>query len=132
MSLLIKVPTANFSEKSAKRPDVPKEKFSHESEFPNVKDEKTMKVLSAKIEELKNIQVHINQTKRILLMSSWKSGCDLIGDIFSHHPKSYYHYEPLAWHGIKRFVTDDDEEASIVIKSLLKCQYGPSLGTSIL
>ena len=61
-------------------------------------------------------------------MSSWKSGASIIGDILIQHPKSFYHYEPLAWHGIKKFVTDDDEQISNILKSLFKCQYGPSLG----
>ena len=116
--------------KEVQKQNVPKDKFPNlESKFSNVKDEKTMKVLSAKIEELKNVQVDFNKTSKILLMSSWKSGSDLVGDILSHHPKSFYHYEPLSWHGTKRFVTDDNDEAGVVVKSLLNCQYGPSLGT---
>ena len=38
-----------------------------ESQFPNVKDEKTLKVLTAKIEELKKVQLNVNQTRKILL-----------------------------------------------------------------
>ena len=115
--------------KEVQKQNLPKDKFPNlESQFSNVKDEKTMKVLSAKIEELKNVQVDFNKTSKILLMSSWKSGSDLVGDILSHHPKSFYHYEPLSWHGIKRYVTDDNDEAGMVVKSLLNCQYGPSLG----
>ena len=119
--------------KEVQKQNVPKDTFPNlESQFSNVKDEKTMKVLSAKIEELKNVQVDVNKTSKILLMSSWKSGSDLVGDILSHHPKSFYHYEPLSWHGIKRYVTDDNDEAGMVVKSLLNCQYGPSLGMYIL
>ena len=67
--------------KDVEKQNVPKDKFPNlESQLSNVKDEKTMKVLSAKIEELKNVQVDVNKTSKILLMSSWKTLCAKIAD----------------------------------------------------
>lgn len=77
--------------------------------------------------ETKNKDLDINSTCKILIVSTWKSGCDLVGDILSQHPKSFYHYEPLAWYGIKRFKSESDEEAVHILRSLLLCNYGPSI-----
>ena len=113
--------------KDVEKQNVPKDKFPLlESQFSNVKDEKTMKVLSAKIEELKNVQVDFNKTSKILLMSSWKSGSDLVGDILSHHPKSFYHYEPLLPYGVRRFRNMNSTQTQNVVKelhNLFSCNY---------
>ncbi len=95
--------------------------------FNHIKDEKTLKVLAATAKELELTRT-VNKTAKVLLLSTWKNGGDFIGDILSRHPHSFYHYEPLAFNGIKRFSTDPDEEALRVVRSLLKCQHGPSLG----
>lgn len=96
-------------------------------QFSDIKDTKTLKVLSDKIKELEAFN-NINKTLKVLFVSTWKSGGDLIGDVISQHPKSFYHYEPLAWHGIKRFTSETDESAQFVLESLFKCHYGTSLG----
>ena len=39
-----------------------------------------------------------NDTKRvgIVIISSYRTGSTFLGEIFNHHPKVFYHFEPLA------------------------------------
>ena len=95
--------------------------------FKNIKDEKALKIIVAQKNELEEKRLTVSA--KALIVSNWKNGCDLIGDILSQHPGTFYHYEPLAFHGVKRFVDEyQDELATNILRSLLKCNYGPSLG----
>ena len=97
--------------------------------FHFVKDQKTLDILNEKKAEVDKLDLDVKA--RILIVSSWKNGCDLIGDILAQHPGTFYHYEPLAWRGIKRFVNDvQDELATNILSSQFKCKFGASIGKS--
>ena len=97
------------------------------SVFENIKDQKTIDILQSKKQEVGKLDLSISA--KILIVSSWKNGCDLIGEIFAQHSGTFYHYEPLAWKGIKRFVDEfQGEGATNQLSSQLKCNFGPSLG----
>ena len=93
--------------------------------FPSVK---VISFISLEYKAIKEETENINSSVKVMIMSTWKSGSDLIGNIVSQHPATFYHYEPFSWHGIKRFTNEFDEEPAIILKSLLSCDHGPSLG----
>ena len=102
-------------------------KINDDSLFGNIQDKKTVEILQTKKEEMDKLS--INYSTKVLIVSSWKNGCDLIGEIFSQQPGTFYHFEPLAWKGIKRFVNEfQDEIATNLLSSQLKCNFGPSIG----
>jgi hypothetical protein len=95
--------------------------------YGNVKDEKTLKIIVQKKNEIDAL--NINLSAKALLVSNWKYGCDMIGEILSQHPATFYHYEPLAWKGVKRFNQGfDNDVASNQLKTLFKCNYGTHIG----
>ena len=64
-----------------------------------------------------------------MVVTSWRSGSTLIGELLNSYPKSYYSYEPLDLLRIRRAYAGDKDAtvADKVIKSLLTCNYAPLL-----
>ena len=59
-----------------------------------------------------------------LLLSSWRSGSSLVGQILTSHPVTFYHYEPLHMYGLVKLSSGSRAtEAVDLISSLLKCNY---------
>ncbi len=64
--------------------------------------------------------------RRILIVSSWRSGSSFTGRLFGYHPLAYYQEEPLRIYGIRRFSKPSNESESSqnalqLVKSLLTC-----------
>ena len=62
---------------------------------------------------------------RTLIVTSWRSGSTLMGELLNSIPDSFYSYEPLALFEINRIYNDSNlvSTAVNVIKSILKCNY---------
>ena len=64
-----------------------------------------------------------------MVVTSWRSGSTLIGELLNSYPKSFYSYEPLHHLDIRRAYDQDADAKSAdkVIKGLLTCNYVPVL-----
>ena len=62
---------------------------------------------------------------RIIIITSWRSGSTLMGELLNSMPGSFYSYEPLTLFGINRIYNDSQlvPKAVNVIKNILKCNY---------
>ena len=77
------------------------------------------------------IQVPINattepsMTKNVMVVTSWRSGSTLIGELLNSYPNSFYSYEPLYNIDIRRAYAGnkDSKSADKVITGLLTCNY---------
>lgn len=69
----------------------------------------------------------LKETKNVMVVTSWRSGSTLIGELLNSYPKSYYSYEPLDHLRIRRaYAADKDaQSADKVVKGLLTCDYTP-------
>lgn len=67
------------------------------------------------------LPIPLNDRKKTVIFSSWRSGSTFIGDIFNTVAGNYYHYEPFNFRGHNQVETK--EENIEIVKSLLKCQY---------
>jgi len=54
--------------------------------------------------------------KRLLIVTSWRSGSTFLGTILAHHPAVFYHYEPLMYVGTHQIRTG--EQAAIAVQHL--------------
>ena len=63
--------------------------------------------------------------ERTFIVTSWRSGSTLMGELLNSIPDSFYSYEPLSLLGIDRIYNDSSlvSIAVNVIKSILKCNY---------
>lgn len=66
--------------------------------------------------------IPLNERKRTVIFSSWRSGSTFIGDIYNNLPGNYYHYEPFNYRGVGQVKTDENSIAHV--KNLLNCKYG--------
>ena len=67
--------------------------------------------------------------KNVMVVTSWRSGSTLIGELLNSYPNSFYSYEPLHHLDIRRAYAGDRDAKSAdkVIKGLLTCNYDPVL-----
>ena len=70
-----------------------------------------------------------SKTSNVMVVTSWRSGSTLIGELLNSYPKSFYSYEPLHHLDIRRAYDQDADAKSAdkVIKGLLTCNYVPVL-----
>ena len=67
--------------------------------------------------------------KNVMVVTSWRSGSTLVGELLNSYPNSFYSYEPLHHLDIRRAYAGDKDAKSAdkVIKGLLTCNYTPVL-----
>uniref|UniRef100_A0A336LTG3 CSON004183 protein n=1 Tax=Culicoides sonorensis TaxID=179676 RepID=A0A336LTG3_CULSO len=65
--------------------------------------------------------IPLNERKRTVIFSSWRSGSTFIGDIFNILPGNYYHYEPFNYRSVRQIETDQTNIDHV--KNLLQCNY---------
>lgn len=84
--------------------------------------------LSLYLTSLGNPDFNRNVTK-VMIVTSWRSGSTLMGELLHSYPGSFYTYEPLTFAGIDRVFHQDSKENStkIIMKSLLNCHFQPVL-----
>ena len=62
-----------------------------------------------------------------MIVTSWRSGSTLTGELLNSVPGSYYSYEPLSFVGINRIYNSSQKDliqSSLnVIKGIFKCNY---------
>lgn len=93
-----------------------------------------MEILSRKLEESKNLLSaeigpragfwNVSYPRRLLLVTSWRSGSTFLGQILSEHPGVYNHYEPLMHVGVEQIRPGDPRVDSVVqhLRDLLGCR----------
>ena len=64
---------------------------------------------------------------RAMIVTSWRSGSTLVGELLNSVPGSYYSYEPLSFAGINRIYNNSQKDliqSSLnVIEGIFKCNY---------
>jgi len=63
---------------------------------------------------------------KTLLVTSWRSGSTLIGELLNSHPGSFYNYEPLTFAGIRRIHETETElvlSTQNVINGIFTCNF---------
>jgi len=62
------------------------------------------------------------EIKRIVVVSSWRSGSSLIGGLFDSHPGMMYIHEPFQDYGAK-IIRRNQRLAAVRLNSLFQCQF---------
>ena len=72
-----------------------------------------------------NATTEPSMTKNVMVVTSWRSGSTLIGELLNSYPNSFYSYEPLYNIDIRRAYAGnkDSKSADKVITGLLTCNY---------
>jgi len=66
--------------------------------------------------------LNTNQTKQILIATTWRSGSTFLGDLLNHYPGSFYYFEPL--HYIYKHLDAKLPLDKIsFLKSLYRCEF---------
>lgn len=67
---------------------------------------------------------NVTHPKRLLIVTTWRSGSTFLGQILSEHPGVYNHYEPLMHVGVEQIRPDDPRVDSVVLhlQDLLQCR----------
>jgi hypothetical protein len=61
---------------------------------------------------------------RTLIITTWRSGSNFLGDVLNNHPGSYYHCEPLADYDIIQIRGEPLATGAIKnLRNLLNCNY---------
>lgn len=94
----------------------------------------TLAILNKKLEESKqqlNAEVgpdagywNVTHPRRLLIVTSWRSGSTFLGQILSEHPGVYNHYEPLMHVGVEQIRPGDPRVDSAIqhLRDLLRCR----------
>ena len=96
----------------------------------------TLALLSRRLEDTKQelsaevgAEQHVNywnvtHPRRLLIVTSWRSGSTFLGQILSEHPGVYNHYEPLMHVGLEQIRPGDARADSAVqhLQDLLRCK----------
>ena len=67
---------------------------------------------------------NVTYPKRLLIVTSWRSGSTFLGQMLSEHPGVYNHYEPLMHLGVQQIRPGDPRVQSVVqhLQDLLNCR----------
>ena len=95
----------------------------------NLHDSVTLNVLPTNVTTESLSVKKKSTTQNVMVVTSWRSGSTLVGELLNSYPNSFYSYEPLYHLDIRRaYAGDKDaESADRVIKGLLTCNYTPVL-----
>ena len=72
-----------------------------------------------------NVTWNTNEQRMLLIITTFRSGSTFLGDIISHHPTVFYHYEPLwqAKYGAKHITDEGDLATSLEhLRRLFYCK----------
>ena len=71
------------------------------------------------------VMIHSEPFVRAMVVTSWRSGSTLTGELLNSLPGSFYSYEPLSLFGINRIYNDSKhvQSAMNVIKGIFECDY---------
>uniref|UniRef100_UPI00398F5EDD carbohydrate sulfotransferase 2-like n=1 Tax=Pristiophorus japonicus TaxID=55135 RepID=UPI00398F5EDD len=61
-------------------------------------------------------------TRRVYLLTTWRSGSSLVGELFNQHPDVFYHFEP-AWHAWQALYPGDAESLQGAVRDVLRGLY---------
>lgn len=67
---------------------------------------------------------NVTHSRRLLIVTLWRSGSTFLGQILSEHPGVYNHYEPLMHVGLEQIRPGDVRADSAVrhLQDLLRCK----------
>ncbi|XP_076064850.1 carbohydrate sulfotransferase 1-like [Oratosquilla oratoria] len=61
---------------------------------------------------------------RLIVVSTWRSGSTLLGEVLASYPGVYYHYEPLTPYGLHQISPGVlQNEVTDLLNKILHCQY---------
>jgi hypothetical protein len=61
--------------------------------------------------------------KQLMIVTTWRSGSTLMGEILANHPTVFYHYEPLKFVGRHRFRGGRQGQLAVqLLRGLLSCK----------
>nr|XP_027224615.1 carbohydrate sulfotransferase 1-like [Penaeus vannamei] len=64
------------------------------------------------------------QTRRVILLTTWRSGSTFLGDLLNAWPGAYYHFEPLHFLAEREIIPRQQEPLAIgLLKTLLTCHF---------
>lgn len=92
----------------------------------NKRLEENKQELDAEVEAQQHVGYwNVTHPKRLLIVTSWRSGSTFLGQILSEHPGVYNHYEPLMHVGLEQIRPGDPRVDSAIqhLKDLLHCKY---------
>ena len=63
-----------------------------------------------------------------MVVTSWRSGSTLIGELLNSVPNSFYSYEPLSHAGIRRIFSSSEDQiwsksAHEIMQGLINCNF---------
>ena len=95
----------------------------------NLHDSVTLNVLPTNVTTESLSVKKKSTTQNVMVVTSWRSGSTLVGELLNSYPNSFYSYEPLHHLDIRRAYAGDKDAKSAdkVIKGLLTCNYTPVL-----
>ncbi|XP_013784571.1 carbohydrate sulfotransferase 1-like [Limulus polyphemus] len=89
--------------------------------------------ISAKIRT--SYKVHINEKKKVILLSYLRSGSTFLGEMFNQHPSVFYYFEPLylldhpgAYSGIQPLFRSKVPKALKLLNRILDCKISKNNG----
>jgi len=63
-----------------------------------------------------------NTTRKVIILTSWRSGSSFLGDLLNHYPGTFYYFEPLHYYSYIKDKSKVQNETDF-IKSLLSCEF---------
>ena len=66
--------------------------------------------------------IPVEDSRPILLLTTWRSGSTFTGDILNQYPATFYYFEPLHYYANRR-EKDAIQSEDIFLKSLFQCSF---------
>ncbi|XP_047487710.1 carbohydrate sulfotransferase 1-like [Penaeus chinensis] len=64
------------------------------------------------------------QTRRVIVLTTWRSGSTFLGDLLNAWPGAYYHFEPLHFLAEREIIPRHQEPLAVgLLKTLLTCHF---------
>ena len=63
-----------------------------------------------------------NTTRKVIILTSWRSGSSFLGDLLNHYPGTFYYFEPLHYYSYIKDKSKVQTETDF-FKSLLSCKF---------
>ena len=68
-------------------------------------------------------EISPGSAKKILIVTTWRSGSTFLGDLLNHYPGTWYSFEPLHYRNTNPHLSKDDDDFSLkLVSDIFKCQ----------
>lgn len=88
------------------------------------KIDETRRQLATEV-EIDSSYWNTTQPRRLMIVTSWRSGSTFLGQILADHAGVFNHYEPLMHMGLEQIRPDHPKAASALhhLQDLFRCRY---------